>query len=222
MKRIVLILSLALLACTMVIAEDPLSIYTTGNVGIGTSEDPEPHKLGVDGSIKSSDRVYDATGIVMPVGAVLPYAGSTPPDGWLLCNGDAKSRIEFADLFEVLGETFGEGDGSTTFNLPNLQGVSPTGVGTSAPMPLTGNIKTGPALGEVREDQMQGHWHSIQNSNGSGDAAGGSTRNTIHNPNGGPQTNQVRQPVTDNANGLPRVGPYTHGPEIGLNFVIKY
>lgn len=53
-----------------------------------------------------------------PVGAIIPYGGSTAPTGWLLCNGAAVSRITYSDLFAVIGTKYGAGDGSTTFNLP--------------------------------------------------------------------------------------------------------
>ena len=55
-------------------------------------------------------------------GTVLPFAGATAPDGWMLCYGQAVSRATYATLFAVIGTTFGVGDGSTTFNLPDLRG----------------------------------------------------------------------------------------------------
>lgn len=60
----------------------------------------------------------------LPVGSVMPYAGSdlAVPTGWLLCNGQAVSRSTYAALFTVIGTTYGVGDGSTTFNLPDLRG----------------------------------------------------------------------------------------------------
>lgn len=70
--------------------------------------------------------------IVTLTGVVLPYAGSSVPDGFLLCNGQAVSRTEYLDLFSVIGTTYGEGDGSTTFNLPNLQNKFIQGTGTNA------------------------------------------------------------------------------------------
>jgi microcystin-dependent protein len=57
---------------------------------------------------------------VVPVGSILPFAGQFTPDGWLLCNGQEVSRTTYANLFNAIGETYGAGDGSTTFNLPNL------------------------------------------------------------------------------------------------------
>ncbi len=63
------------------------------------------------------------TGIVsVPAGAVMPYAGSTEPSGWKYCAGQAISRTTFAALFAVIGVTYGAGDGSTTFNVPDLRG----------------------------------------------------------------------------------------------------
>ena len=55
-------------------------------------------------------------------GMLMPYAGATAPTGWLLCYGQAISRTTYADLFAVVGTTYGNGDGSTTFNLPDLRG----------------------------------------------------------------------------------------------------
>ncbi len=80
----------------------------------------------------------------MPSGAVLPFAGNTVPKGWLLCNGQAVSRTDYDELFGVIGTTYGTGDGSTTFNLPNLvdkfvEGGSTSGAVKSAGLPnITG------------------------------------------------------------------------------------
>lgn len=57
-----------------------------------------------------------------PIGVMQDFAGSTAPDGWLLCYGQAVSRTTYADLFTVISTAFGVGDGSTTFNLPDMRG----------------------------------------------------------------------------------------------------
>lgn len=64
-----------------------------------------------------------------PTGAVIGFAGSSAPSGWLLCDGSAVSRTTYADLFTAIGTSYGVGDGSTTFNLPDLRGRVPVGVG---------------------------------------------------------------------------------------------
>ena len=61
------------------------------------------------------------------VGAIKPWTKATAPDGYLLCNGGAVSRSTYAELFAVTGTTYGAGDGSTTFNVPQLQGKMPQG-----------------------------------------------------------------------------------------------
>lgn len=60
--------------------------------------------------------------IATMVGAVVDYAGATAPNGWLLCYGQAISRTTYADLFTAIGTTYGAGDTTTTFNLPDIRG----------------------------------------------------------------------------------------------------
>lgn len=62
-----------------------------------------------------------------PSGAILQFAGATAPTGYLLCDGSAISRTTYATLFTAISTTYGVGDGSTTFNLPNLKGKIPVG-----------------------------------------------------------------------------------------------
>ena len=82
------------------------------------------------------------------VGVVQAFAGSTTPDGWLLCDGSAVSRTTYAALFAVIGTTYGSGNGSTTFNLPNLvdkfvEGSATAGTVKSAGLPnITGELIT--------------------------------------------------------------------------------
>ena len=64
---------------------------------------------------------------LVPSGTVLPFAGTTAPIGFLLCSGQAVSRSTYPDLFAAIGTTYGAGDGSTTFNVPDLRGRVPAG-----------------------------------------------------------------------------------------------
>ena len=68
------------------------------------------------------DELQEAIVARLPAGFVAAWPGNTPPDGWLVCNGSAVSRTTYADLFAAIGTTFGAGDGSTTFKLPDYQG----------------------------------------------------------------------------------------------------
>lgn len=74
-----------------------------------------------------SEVAYNA---VMPAGMIVPFAGPVEniPAGWLLCNGSAISRSNFMNLYKAIGLCWGEGDGSTTFNLPDLCGMFLRGV----------------------------------------------------------------------------------------------
>lgn len=84
--------------------------------------------LNPDGSIKES---FVAELRAMPVGAVIPYSGINPPSGYLLADGSAVSRTTYPALFTVCGTMYGVGDGSTTFNLPNLVRRFPLGLDRS-------------------------------------------------------------------------------------------
>jgi microcystin-dependent protein len=80
-------------------------------------------------------------GSAIPTGSILPYGGTAAPSGYLLCNGAAVSRTTYAALFAVLGTAFGIGNGSTTFNLPDLRQRFPLGkaaAGTGSTLGGTG------------------------------------------------------------------------------------
>ena len=85
--------------------------------------------LKVTGSVVFSDSSkIHTTPKDLPTGILLPYAGNIVPNGWLLCSGHQVSRQIYANLFAVIGDTYGIGDGSTTFNLPDLRGRMPMGL----------------------------------------------------------------------------------------------
>ena len=73
-----------------------------------------------------------STDIVMPTGSIIVYAGSSAPSGWLFCDGSAISRTTYATLFGIVSSTYGGGDGSSTFNLPDIRGRVVAGKEASA------------------------------------------------------------------------------------------
>jgi microcystin-dependent protein len=75
-----------------------------------------------DGGTMKSVPASDFKEYIMPTGALMPYAGTSAPTGFLLCYGQAISRSTYADLFSAISTTYGTGDGSSTFNLPDLRG----------------------------------------------------------------------------------------------------
>ena len=83
-------------------------------------------------------------------GLIVQYAGAVAPTEWLLCNGDAVSRWTYAALFAAIGTAYGAGDGSTTFNLPNLRDKVTLGVSGTAPLASSGGAETvALALGDL-------------------------------------------------------------------------
>lgn len=95
-----------------------------------------------------------------PAGTIIAYAANTAPDGYLACNGQEVSRTEYAKLFEVIGTTYGEGDGSTTFKVPELtgkflKGSSTAGVSENAGLPnITGTLSTWVDIGRARSGAL--------------------------------------------------------------------
>ena len=99
-------------------------------------------------------------------GIILPYAGSVAPNastGWLPCDGAAVSRTTYAALFAAIGTSFGAGNGSTTFNVPDLQGRAPIGVGTGSGLSArTLGEKAGAETHQLTIAQMPTHGHPFR------------------------------------------------------------
>lgn len=102
-----------------------------------------------------------------PIGGTIAFAGSTAPPRWLLCAGQAVSRTTYALLFTVIGTTYGTGDGSTTFNLPDLRGRAVFGKDNmngiaAARLTVTNSGITGTTLGAAGGDERsQLHTHGV-------------------------------------------------------------
>lgn len=92
-------------------------------------------------------------GMSVPTGAMMEFAAAFAPIGWLVCDGSAVSRTGFANLFGTIGTTFGSGDGSTTFNLPDMRGRFARGFDT------TGSIDPGRTFGTTQASALQSHQH---------------------------------------------------------------
>lgn len=112
-----------------------------------------------------------ALGAIIPAGTVISYAGATAPAGWLKCNGAVVSRSTYAALFAAIGTTYGAGDGSTTFKLPELRGEFIRGLDDGR------GTDSGRALGSFQNHQFEDHVHNVATT---GDAAPGTGRNRIY------------------------------------------
>lgn len=81
-----------------------------------------------DGVTPGGKIIGQSAGSGVPIGTIIPFAGNSVPQGYLLCDGSAISRTDYASLFAVIGTIYGAGDGNSTFNLPNKNTIHIAGV----------------------------------------------------------------------------------------------
>lgn len=156
-----------------------------------------------------------ATGAGTPVGTYIQHAGATAPTGFLACDASAVSRATYADLFAVIGTTYGAGNGSTTFNLPDARGLVMVGAGAHGSMTrANGSAYDGGSVGASRNDQLQGFW--LDRSSVSDVTSGSGT------PLWRDGTGTATTFASDGTNGTPRTGNETRPAEIAVLVCIKY
>lgn len=125
-----------------------------------------PTDAGTNGQVLQTDGAGALTWITpasasAPAGVIITFAGATCPSGYLAADGSAVSRTTYATLYTALGQTsspWGQGDGSTTFNLPDLRNRFLRGTGTNN----DSNGGVGVNLGVYQGDAFQGHYHNFQ------------------------------------------------------------
>lgn len=120
----------------------------------------------------SSAGTYRILGLPDRTGELVPFAGSTAPAGSLLCYGQAISRTAYAGLFAALSTTHGTGDGSTTFNLPDLRGRVAAGKSDMGGSDA-GNLSGGGVLGAALGAQTSAHTHQVTGDTGTPSSTGG-------------------------------------------------
>ena len=113
--------------------------------------------------------------VSFPVGEVIAYTLSTPPEKYLACDGSAVSRTTYAALFNIIGSIYGSGDGSTTFNLPDYRGKFLRGFDNgasndpdAASRTDRGDGTTGDNIGTQQADDLKSHLHNITTSSSTG------------------------------------------------------
>ncbi len=156
-------------------------------------------------------------GGLLPTGGILPYAGASTPSGYLLCDGSAVSRTTFSTLFAAIATAYGIGNGTTTFNLPDLRGLFPRGVNNgsgndpdAAGRTATNGGNSGDNVGSVQSDMYTSHTHQY-----------GTPRNT--GAGGAPWVaNAQATPVIDGSYTTSASGGNETRPKnVYVNFIIK-
>ena len=137
----------------------------------------------------------------IPSGVIQMYRASVAPFGWLECDGSAVSRTTYSSLFAIIGTTFGEGDESTTFNLPDLRGEFVRGWDNER------GVDSERVLGSSQEDELKSHTHFV---------GAGTTMGSLH-PYVSNAINTLSSTITVGATG----GTETRPRNIALMYIIK-
>jgi microcystin-dependent protein len=188
-----------------------LTINSEGELIIATSTD----NFDFTGTVSlpaTTTQQFSAKGSLVPVGTILMYVATSTADGWLLCDGSAISRSDFSELYAIIGTKYGHGDGSTTFNLPDMRQRVPMGVYDG----VADNVgyflgQTGGATStNMVENQLAAHTHTVGNAAGAGSSLSITT-------GGGSDAGGTSSGSTGSAHDLPTLDPY-----ITINYIIKY
>lgn len=158
------------------LADVPDKAAARANLGIATTADYDaryllkssnfadvPNKSSARGNLEvySRQEVIDLLNAMTPAGEVSAFARTTAPDGWIVCDGATVSRTTYARLFAAIGTTFGAGNGSTTFRLPDLRGEF------IRALDLGRGVDAGRTLGSFQAGEIQSHKHFGKNIAGS-------------------------------------------------------
>ena len=145
-------------------------------------------------------------------GVIKLYAGANAPDGYLICDGSEVSRETYSNLFNVIGTTYGTGDGSTTFNLPNISGRTPVGIFNND-VDFNALGKTGGSKSiSLAMNNLPWHKLSILVAGGSDSPAG-----LNYSTSGGSWNSNFSEVIGENQQPISVLQPY-----ITLNYIIKY
>ena len=170
---------------------------------------------------QDSEFRYDGTSFVLQTysndiaGKIIIWARNIAPTGYFECDGSAISRTTYSALFSIISTTFGVGNGTTTFNIPDLRGYFVRGWANA------GSVDSGRAFASTQTDAFQGHYHNplspgvnFYGGPAGGVAASGGSALTASLTTG--------NPVTNGTNGTPRTASETRPTNLALMYCIKY
>ena len=175
--------------------------FNLKNVAHGLSDLDAVNKSQLDNLQTTVIAYVDA---IIPKGTIFPFCGTTAPSGFLICNGAEVSRTTYADLFAVIGTAYGEGNGVTTFNIPDYRDK-------------TLFMRNDSAVGEVSAGSIPDHRHSVAVTTGStGWSGGGALNGTSYSSYASEDTSLFDSSLYSQT--INAVIP-TH---VSCNFIIKY
>ena len=144
-----------------------LGTASVANVGTGANQVVQLDGTGSLPAVNASNLLN-----TVPAGAIFWFARNTAPDGYIKANGAAVSRSTYAALFSAIGTTFGVGDGSTTFALPDMRGEFPRGWDDGRA------VDSGRVFGSAQAQAIQSHTHTVNSGSGQINDFGGNLATT--------------------------------------------
>lgn len=164
-------------------------------------------------TVSSTVTANSVTYATLPAGAIAMWGTNTAPDGWLICDGTAVSRTTYSGLFAVIGTTYGTGDGSTTFNLPNVKGKNVIGRDSSIAAFDTLAETGGEQTHTMTTAELVAHTHDLSLKS----VNSGGTAQIPQDSDGTGATTTDTTASTGSSTAFNVLDPY-----IILNFIIKY
>ena len=176
-------------ATTILIAGEPAMDIYHSNISIGGyyTESDSNYQAQFKKAVNFYGGMYkngvEIGGESLPIGSMIPYGSQNNiPSNWKICDGSEVSRTTYADLFNVIGTSYGAGDGSTTFNLPNKRGRVSVGLDSSQTEFNTIGKKGGEKTHQLKEEELPSHAHTVKGTVGSGGYAEGVSFGNSANP----------------------------------------
>jgi microcystin-dependent protein len=156
----------------------------------------------------------------VPIGTIFMYGAPVVPSGWLLCDGATVSRTTYKKLHARIGGTYGNGDGTTTFKLPDFRGVFPKGFGQNGAL----GSDYANASGTPSSDRFQGHYHQVHKAGQQQFRQSTSRTSAAGSDSIFPEQYAVpdiyASDIISGTNGTPRVASITEPANVGVYFII--